>query len=82
MGSGGCHGLRECGALIGKLTVARRWGGEGMNQVIQGDCLEVTLGERFNVVNRITWQKPPFATKAEMFVKIEASQQLSLWEVS
>ena len=31
--------------------------------------VEVTLGERFNVVNRITWQKPPFATKAEMFVK-------------
>ena len=31
--------------------------------------VEVKLGERFNVVNRITWQKPPFATKAEMFVK-------------
>ena len=31
--------------------------------------VEVMLGERFNVVNRITWQKPPFATKAEMFVK-------------
>jgi site-specific DNA-methyltransferase (adenine-specific) len=31
--------------------------------------VEVTLGERFNVVNRITWQKPPFATKAEMFRK-------------
>jgi len=31
--------------------------------------VEVMLGERFNVVNRITWQKPPFATKAEMFRK-------------
>lgn len=31
--------------------------------------VEVMLGERLNVVNRITWQKPPFATKAEMFVK-------------
>jgi adenine-specific DNA-methyltransferase len=31
--------------------------------------VEVKLGERFNVVNRITWQKPPFATKAEMFRK-------------
>ncbi len=31
--------------------------------------VEVKLGERFNIVNRITWQKPPFATKAEMFVK-------------
>ena len=31
--------------------------------------VEVKLGDRFNVVNRITWQKPPFATKAEMFVK-------------
>jgi site-specific DNA-methyltransferase (adenine-specific) len=31
--------------------------------------VEVTLGERLNVVNRITWQKPPFATKAEMFRK-------------
>ena len=31
--------------------------------------VEVLLGERFNVVNRITWQKPPYATKAEMFDK-------------
>lgn len=31
--------------------------------------VEVVLGERFNVVNRIIWQKPPFSTKAEMFVK-------------
>jgi site-specific DNA-methyltransferase (adenine-specific) len=31
--------------------------------------VEVKLGDRFNIVNRITWQKPPFATKAEMFVK-------------
>lgn len=31
--------------------------------------VEVKLGDRFNVVNRITWQKPPFSTKAEMFVK-------------
>ena len=31
--------------------------------------VEVMLGDRFNVVNRITWQKPPFSTKAEMFVK-------------
>lgn len=31
--------------------------------------VEVLLGERFNIVNRITWQKPPYATKAEMFDK-------------
>ena len=31
--------------------------------------VEVMLGDRFNIVNRITWQKPPFSTKAEMFVK-------------
>jgi len=31
--------------------------------------VEVMLGERFNVLNRITWEKPPFSTKAEMFVK-------------
>jgi len=31
--------------------------------------VEVMLAERFNVLTRITWQKPPFATKAEMFVK-------------
>jgi len=31
--------------------------------------VEVKLGDRFNIVNRIIWQKPPFATKAEMFVK-------------
>ena len=31
--------------------------------------VEVKLGEKFNIVNRIIWQKPPFATKAEMFVK-------------
>lgn len=31
--------------------------------------VEVKLGERFNIVNRITWQKPPYATKAEMFDK-------------
>lgn len=31
--------------------------------------VEVMLGERFNVLNRITWQKPSFATKAEMTKK-------------
>ena len=31
--------------------------------------VEVKLSERFNIVNRITWQKPPFSTKAEMVVK-------------
>jgi site-specific DNA-methyltransferase (adenine-specific) len=31
--------------------------------------VEVELGKRFSVINRITWQKPPFSTKAEMFTK-------------
>jgi adenine-specific DNA-methyltransferase len=31
--------------------------------------VEVTLGEVFNIIQRITWRKPPFATKAEMFDK-------------
>lgn len=31
--------------------------------------VEVKLSERFNILNRITWDKPPFSTKAEMFVK-------------
>ena len=31
--------------------------------------VEVLIGQRFNVLNRITWQKPPYATKAEMFRK-------------
>jgi len=28
--------------------------------------VEVLIGERFNVIQRITWRKPPFSTKAEM----------------
>jgi adenine-specific DNA-methyltransferase len=31
--------------------------------------VEVKLAERLNVLTRITWQKPPFSTKAEMFRK-------------
>lgn len=31
--------------------------------------VEITTGEFFTVLNRITWAKPPFATKAEMFDK-------------
>lgn len=31
--------------------------------------VEGLIGQRFNVLNNIRWQKPPFATKAEMFVK-------------
>jgi site-specific DNA-methyltransferase (adenine-specific) len=31
--------------------------------------VEVTIGERFDIVNSITWRKPPFSTKAEMFRK-------------
>jgi len=31
--------------------------------------VEVLIGERFNVLNRVTWQKPPYSTKAEMFDK-------------
>lgn len=31
--------------------------------------VEIAVGEQFNVINRITWQKPPFSTKAEMFDK-------------
>jgi len=31
--------------------------------------VEVEIGRRFNVLNRITWSKPPFSTKAEMFDK-------------
>lgn len=31
--------------------------------------VEVLLDERFNVLQRVTWGKPPFSTKAEMFRK-------------
>lgn len=31
--------------------------------------VEVQLSDRFNVLTRITWQKPPFTTKAEMAIK-------------
>ena len=31
--------------------------------------VEVTLSEVFNVIQRITWRKPPYSTKAEMFDK-------------
>jgi adenine-specific DNA-methyltransferase len=31
--------------------------------------VEVAIGEYFNVLNRITWNKPAFSTKAEMFDK-------------
>ena len=31
--------------------------------------VECKVGETFNVINRITWRKPPFSTKAEMFRK-------------
>ncbi|MDE2103544.1 MAG: site-specific DNA-methyltransferase [Patescibacteria group bacterium] len=31
--------------------------------------VETLIGGRFNIINRITWQKPPFSTKAEMFDK-------------
>ena len=31
--------------------------------------VECKVGEVFNVINRITWRKPPFSTKAEMFRK-------------
>ena len=31
--------------------------------------VECKVGEYFNIVNRITWRKPPFSTKAEMFRK-------------
>lgn len=31
--------------------------------------VEVTLGKRFEVLNHIVWQKPPYSTKAEMFDK-------------
>ncbi len=31
--------------------------------------VECKVGETFAIVNRITWRKPAFATKAEMFVK-------------
>lgn len=31
--------------------------------------VEIAVGEYFNVLNRITWSKPRFATKAEMFDK-------------
>ena len=33
--------------------------------------VEVTLGARFDVLNRITWAKPPYSTKAEMFCKAD-----------
>ena len=31
--------------------------------------VELAVGARFQVLNRIIWQKPPFSTKAEMFRK-------------
>lgn len=31
--------------------------------------VELLLGKRFNVLQRLTWQKPPYSTKAEMFRK-------------
>jgi site-specific DNA-methyltransferase (adenine-specific) len=31
--------------------------------------VECKVGERFNVLNTITWAKPPYSTKAEMFDK-------------
>jgi site-specific DNA-methyltransferase (adenine-specific) len=31
--------------------------------------VEVEIGKRFNVLTRITWRKPPYSTKAEMFRK-------------
>jgi adenine-specific DNA-methyltransferase len=31
--------------------------------------VEVMLGDIFHVIQRLTWRKPPFATKAEMFDK-------------
>ena len=31
--------------------------------------VEVLTGDVFNVINRITWRKPPYSTKAEMFDK-------------
>lgn len=31
--------------------------------------VEIEIGKRFNVLNRITWQKPAYSTKAEMFDK-------------
>jgi len=31
--------------------------------------VEVMLSDRFKVLNRITWKKPPYSTKAEMFDK-------------
>jgi adenine-specific DNA-methyltransferase len=34
-----------------------------------GARVEVKLGESFNVLTNVRWQKPPFSTKAEMFDK-------------
>lgn len=31
--------------------------------------VEILTGDYFNVLNRITWRKPPYSTKAEMFDK-------------
>ena len=31
--------------------------------------VEIEIGRWFNILNRITWRKPPFSTKAEMFRK-------------
>lgn len=31
--------------------------------------VEVTIAQRFNVLNSIVWRKPPYSTKAEMFRK-------------
>ena len=36
--------------------------------------IELLIGERMNVLNRITWNKPAYSTKAEMFVKDDLRQ--------
>jgi len=48
--------------------------------------VEVLLSERFNVLNTITWRKPPYSTKAEMSTKedkrryFEASERIIFCE--
>jgi len=39
--------------------------------------VECRIGERFNVLNRVTWRKPAFSTKAEMFEKRDCRRFLT-----
>ena len=45
---------------------AEQWQRVLLRVAADGARVEVRIGQRFNVLNTITWQKPPYSTKAEM----------------